>query len=260
MERMDQLIIFFVFLFGLSIGSFLNVCIYRIPRKKSLISPPSFCINCDSKIKFRDNIPVLSYLLLNGKCRNCKEKISRRYPLVELFSGLLTLLIYVKFGNSIDSLIAVLLIYISLIIIYIDLEFLIIPNSLIIIGIAFIFIIQAVFHHYAWLDFLIAGLIGGGFLIFTAALGKILFRKNSLGIGDIKYGVLLGLFLGIQNIVVGLSAAFVIAALISGGGSILSGKKPVGKIPFGPFLSIGAMVSIFFGNEISEIYINWVGL
>jgi len=118
----------FSFIFGAVFGSFLNVCIYRLPREESITFPPSHCTNCNNPIKFYDNIPILSYLILGGKCRNCGMRISPTYPIIELISAVLTLLAVRQFGISIDTLFYIVLIYSLIVITFIDLEHLIIPN------------------------------------------------------------------------------------------------------------------------------------
>lgn len=256
---MDPIIIVFLFLFGCVIGSFLNVCIYRIPREKSIVSPPSACPGCEEKIRPWQNIPIISFLLLKGRCYNCKIKISVKYPLVELLTGLLTLAVYFWFGLSYEGLAALTLLYHLVAVVYIDIEFRIIPDRIIIAGLLTGGIIHVAGSFMAWSEILIGGLIGSGFLLFTFYLGKLLFKKDSVGGGDIKLGFMLGIFLGTQNIIVGLFSSYIFASLIGGGSKILKGKAPVGEIPFGPYLALGSATALFFGDKITAGYFALIG-
>ena len=237
----------------------MNVCIYRIPRGKSIVTPPSACPECDEKIRPWHNIPVVSFLLLKGRCNNCKTKISVRYPLVELLTGFLTVVVYYWFGMNLEGLAALFLLYYLVAVVFIDIDFRIIPDRIILAGLITGVIIHVAGNFMSWKEILVGGLIGSGFLLFTFFLGKLLFKKESVGGGDIKFGFMLGIFLGTQNIIVGLFSSYVFAALIGGGGKILQGRAPTGEIPFGPYLALGSATALFFGDDIAAGYFAWVG-
>lgn len=253
-----------VFLAGLAVGSFLNVCIYRLPRKISVIKPGSHCPSCKTPVKIYDNIPVLSWFILKGRCRNCGEPFSFKYPLVELLTGLLSLLVLLTFGFTLKALSAAVFIYLLIPVVFIDLEHQIIPNGLIITGLVAGLILQVVGYWYVgqrdWLDFVLGIAIGSGFLIFASLLGRLLFKKESMGMGDIKLGLVLGMFLGPRDVTVGLLLAFLYAAVIGGGYLFLKRSDSAGVLPFGPYLALGAVSSLFVGGTIATAYMNWAGL
>jgi len=253
-----------LFIIVLAVGSFLNVCIFRLPRKKSILFPPSSCTFCGNHIRYRDNIPVVSYILLKGKCRDCGDSISIRYPLVELLCGILTLAAWLWFGYSYQTIGVIVLTYILIPVVLIDLEFHIIPNSIIATGLLAGLLIQAfsVFSedYLSWLSFLFGGIIGAGLLLFASIIGKVLFKKESMGMGDIKLALVLGWFLGVQNILVGMFLSFIFAAIIGGGLLLIKGNKPVGVIPFAPYLGLGALTGMYFGDFLSNAYLEWIGI
>jgi len=261
---MEYVIPVWMFIFGLIIGSFLNVCIYRIPRGMSVVSPSSSCTTCGTPVRFYDNIPILSYVLLRGKCRACGGPFSIRYPVVEFVAGLLTLCTWIYFGFSLKMFASVLLVYLLIPVVFIDFEYHIIPNSIIIVGLAGGFVFQLTGKltgtYMGWLDFLGGGLIGSGFLVFAALLGKFLFRKESMGMGDIKLGLVLGLFLGVRDVLVSLFLAFLFAAVLGGGYLLIRREKPAGIIPFGPYLALGSLAGLYFGRDIAQAYFNWIGI
>jgi len=240
---------------GLIIGSFLNVCIYRIPRGLSIVHPGSSCPSCNHKITPLENIPLLSFLWLRGKCRECKEKISWRYPLVEGLTAGLFLMTYLETGLGIELVLNAIFISSLIAIAFIDLDTMIIPNVLLlpglISGITFLFINERVDH--------LIGLISLTILFLGIQFfGKIIFRKDAMGTGDVKLAGVLGFFLGWENGLVAVFLAFFIAAFFF---MILSGSKKMtfGKaVPFGPFLSLGAIVSLFYGDFIIQMYLQLI--
>jgi leader peptidase (prepilin peptidase)/N-methyltransferase len=175
----------FAFVFGLTIGSFLNVCIYRLPLKRSIISPPSACPSCGYRIRFYDNIPVLSYLILWGRCRKCGTHISLIYPAVELATGLISMALLVKYNllNANFPLFFVYLIFISALICigFIDLEHQIIPDVISIPGIIAGLFFSLVINHIPWLDSIIGIIAGGGILYLVAILFEIIVKKEGMG-------------------------------------------------------------------------------
>lgn len=260
-----------IFALGLVIGSFLNVCIYRIPQKNLSIHSPrrSFCPGCRTPIRFYDNIPVLSYLLLRARCRYCDTQISGIYPLVELMTGVLFLFSLYRFGPTLVCLHSCLLISLLIPIAWIDAKGYIIPNSLILVGLVTgtvaTLLIGLTHHPPSYLiDRLIGAVAGGVSMALIAIAGAFLFRKSvadAMGLGDIKLMILIGLFLGgwPHLLVVIMFSAF--TGSIVGLSLIALGKKSGGesKIPYGPFLAIGALLDLFWGSEIWNWYLKLIG-
>jgi len=247
----------FIFISGLLIGSFLNVIIYRIPVNKSIVTPRSSCTDCGHQIAWWENIPVISYLLLGGKCFSCKTKISIQYPIVELLTALLFYQTFKYFGLTLTTLFIVSYLSIIVAITFIDLDHYIIPNGLLI---ATLFPIAGIIFTYT--DRLVFSLFGGlalgiGFL-FIRGLGNIVFKKESMGMGDIKYAACIGLLLGWKVGIVAVALAFVSASIYTI--ALLPFKKlSLGtQVPFGPFLSLGVYGGIFWGTDIINWYLRYL--
>ena len=244
-------------LFGAVIGSFLNVCIYRIPEERSILKPGSACPNCSSTIRFYDNIPVLSYLVLKGKCRSCDQIISPRYPMVELLTAGFTSAAAAVFGITPLGGIYLILIYVLIVITVIDLDHMIIPDTLV--GLGLITGITAILLgaiDIGWKDAFMGAFIFGGFLYVVALVGKIIFKKEAMGMGDVKLGIMMGLFLGWKMSIMSLYVSFLVASFV-GLATLVTGKLKKGdRIPFGPFLAIGTILVMFFGQAILELYIS----
>lgn len=247
---------FLIFIVGLAFGSFANVCIYRLPKGKSIIYPGSFCPNCKKSIKWYDNIPLLSYIILKGKCRYCKEAISPRYFIVELLTGILFFLIYKKFGFS-PSFYIYLLFVLSLIIVgFIDIDTFLISDIIVIpgifLGLFFSFLFPEINNMNTKLEsFLysfLGTLLGAGVLIFLAIFGKIAFKKEAMGGGDIKLLAMIGSFLGWKSIFLSLFFASIFGTLISLILILLKKIKMEDYVPFGPYLGLGAVITIFLKN------------
>ncbi|UCE66434.1 MAG: prepilin peptidase [Candidatus Zixiibacteriota bacterium] len=258
----DPVILILVLLFGISFGSFLNVLIYRLPAKESLVKPPSKCPNCGSKIRLYDNIPVISYMILGGRCRHCNKSISLRYPVIEILSGLLTVYAIYSFGFTLRGIEVVFLSLVFLAIFFIDLDHTIIPDIFtipgIIIGIAVSLLPGSIV---GWKQSLIGMAVGGGAFILVGMLGRIIFKKEALGFGDVKYAAMVGAFLGWKNLILMLIIASFLGSIIGISLIYLSGKK--GKstyIPFGPFLTVGAWISIYFGDYLIKAYLELAGI
>ncbi len=236
------------FILGLVIGSFLNVCIYRIPRGKSIVYPPSSCPSCGMRIKWYDNIPVLSYIVLKGRCRYCKSRISPIYPLVELLTAVYSLLVYLKFGITLNTAFYLIFGYILIVASFIDFFHYIIPDSLTL-SLAFVGIVYGLFNHE--LIHSIIGLVFGFVLLYiVAVLGKAIFKKEAMGGGDIKLLAALGTFVGVKGVLFTLFVAsffgsFVGIVLIASGNAKMSQR-----LPFGPYLSLSAIIYIFVGAEL----------
>ena len=244
-------------LFGAVIGSFLNVCIYRIPEERSILKPGSACPNCSSPIRFYDNIPVLSYLVLKGKCRSCDQSISIRYLLVELLTSGFSATVAAVFGMTSLGVVYLVLIYILIVITVIDLYHMIIPDILV--GLGLITGITAIFLgviDIGWKDAFIGALFFGGFLYVVGLVGKILFKKEAMGMGDVKLGIMMGFFLGWKMSIMSLYVSFLVASFV-GLATLVAGKLKKGdRIPFGPFLAIGTILVMFFGQAMLEFYIS----
>lgn len=240
---------------GASIGSFLNVCIARIPEKKSIVSPPSSCPKCGQGIKFYDNIPLLSYILLRGRCRQCKTSISMRYPLVELLTAILSVLLMMRFGPSISYLIYFCLVSALLTITFIDLDHRIIPDVISLPFIPLGFLASFLLIQVTWLDSLLGILVGGGSLLLVAVIYEKLTGHEGMGGGDIKLLAMLGAFLGWEGVLFTIMASSLLGTIIGGGGMLISGKGRRFAIPFGPFLSLGAVLYMLWGNLLIGWYL-----
>jgi|YelNatPaOPRAMG01_1025707.scaffolds.fasta_scaffold148624_1 leader peptidase (prepilin peptidase)/N-methyltransferase len=247
---------FIIFILGLIFGSFANVCIYRLPKGKSIITPGSFCPNCNKNIKWFDNIPVLSYIFLKGKCRYCKKPISPRYLIVELLTGILFFLMYKKFGISISTLIYIFLTLCLIIISFIDIDTFLISDVIVIpgilIGLFLSFLFPQIHNMERIQGFLYSFegiLLGGGILIFLGIVGKLLFKKDAMGGGDVKLLGMIGAFLGWKPVFLTLFFGSLFGTLISLTLILLGKRKIDDYVPFGPYLALGALISIFLkGN------------
>jgi len=244
----------FSLLFGLTLGSFLNVCIHRIPLKKSIVHPPSSCPKCGQKIRFYDNIPVISYLFLLGRCRNCKTPISPRYPVVEIITGLLSAALFLKYGLDYRYFIFLAFSAALVIISFIDLQHKIIPDIIslpgIIIGLAF----SMIFHHISWLESVIGVLAGGGSLFLVAVVFEKLTGREGMGGGDVKLLAMIGAWMGWKALPLIILISSLTGTIIGGGSLLLASRGLQTKIPFGPFLVLGTLIYLFFGNELLSWY------
>ena len=240
-----------VFILGLVLGSFANVCIYRMPRDLSVVKPNSHCTNCNKFIKWYDNIPVISYIILRGKCRNCGSKISLIYPAVELICGLLFLSMYFLFGFTYILAPFCMFVFSLLVITVIDFDFQIIPDEisffLIILGLLISFLnpILGDTVPQRILNSFLGFLTGGGSLLIVAIIGKWIFGKDAMGGGDIKIMAGVGAFIGWDKV---LFAIFIACFLGSIVGIFMMLSKKIGKrqeIPFGPYLAISSFAVLF---------------
>lgn len=238
----------FVFTFGLLIGSFCNVCIYRLPNNKSVVFPGSHCTNCNSPVRSWDNIPVLSYIFLGAKCRTCKASISIIYPLIEILTAALITWAYVRFGLTLEFLIYFIVLPTLVVITAIDLEHKIIPDLITLPGIVFGFI--AGYYLVGIWDSLFGFLLGGGLFFFLAVVSK-----GGMGGGDIKYIAAAGALLGWQNVLLIIFVGAFLGSVIGGILMIAKISNRKSQIPFGPFLAIGTCIAIFFGDQIIQLYI-----
>ena len=243
-----------ILIIGLCIGSFLNVCIYRIPREESIAFPPSHCTSCGYELKAVDLIPVISYLFLKGKCRKCGEKISINYPLVELLNGVLYLLIFLKFGLSLSFVFYSLLTSLLIVISYIDLDSKYIYSSTTILGVvlAAIYIVVGLYtKDISISNNVLGGAIGYGIIYLIVVITK------GMGQGDAEVAGVCGLFIGIKGILVCLFIAVVLGGLVAAIILIFKLKEKKSEIAFSPYISIGSIVYILLGKEILSLYLNF---
>ncbi|MDP3285329.1 MAG: prepilin peptidase [Desulfobacterales bacterium] len=244
-----------VFIFGLCIGSFMNVCIYRIPLSKSIVTPRSMCPGCNRLISAYDNIPVISYILLKGKCRNCGIPISLRYPIVETISGLTALAVFMRFGISAEGLIYFVFISALLVITFIDIDHRIIPDTISLPGIPIGFLLASLVLPSMNYKTSLAGILtGGGSLLAVAWIYSLITKKEGMGGGDIKLLAMIGAFTGWKGVLFTIFVASA-AGTLAGIAVMFKTKKDMKlAVPFGPFLSIGAILYIFFGTDIISWY------
>lgn len=236
---------------GLVIGSFLNVCIYRIPKEESIAFPPSHCAKCQHNLSPIDLVPVVSYIFLKGRCKYCNEKISIRYPLIESFNAILYLIVYLKFGLTLIALKYCILVSILIVIGMIDYDTQFVFTSTTIFGgiIAGIFIvIQAIVYKGGIVDLISGGIIG--FII----IGLIVVVTKGMGEGDIEIATVCGLFLGVKGILLGLFLGIVIGGIVGIIILSLKLKKAKEKIAFGPCIAIGSLISMLWGSEMLKFY------
>ena len=243
-----------IFLFGLAIGSFTNVLIYRLPREESIVFPGSHCPNCDHELKWYDNIPLISYFFLKGKCRYCKEKISIRYPLLEFLNGIIYLSFFITYGFTLEFIYLSLLTSFLISITIIDLKHLIIPDSLVVsvLGLNILYKIGNYFMYgipFEFLDSLFGLLAGAGLFLLI-----LLISRGGMGGGDVTLVGALGFSLGLKNTVLMILLSFIIGAVISLILLAFKIKSMKDPIPFGPFIIIAFYLSYFFSDIIISFY------
>jgi len=246
---------FFIFLIGISIGSFLNVCIYRIPQEESLI-PSSHCKECGYNLKVKELVPIFSYIFLRGKCRGCGKKISAQYPLIELINGALYLLLYIRFGFTLlfikYAIIGSILMVLALIDYNTQYVYSIVSWSAIIVSVIFVFI--HFFSKENVLSYMIAAIVGvivfGGVNLFS----KIIYKKQGLGGGDVEVILSIALTLGISKFILSFFLSVTIGAIVCVVALLFKKIERGDYVPFVPFLAIGTFITMFFGEEIIRIY------
>jgi leader peptidase (prepilin peptidase)/N-methyltransferase len=243
-----------VALFGLAIGSFLNVVIARVPAGRSLVRPGSACPGCSALLKWYDNIPVLSFLVLRGRCRACGMTISWRYPIVEMVTAVVLVLAYVALGPSADFAVAVVLLAALIAITGIDLQHQLIPDAITLPGILVGLLLNLATGRISWVESVIGILVGGG--LFVAI---ILVSRGGMGGGDLKLGAMLGAFLGWKALLFALFVAIVLGGVV---GTVLlvtglRGRKD--PVPFGPFLAAGGAMALFWGERVFDWWVGGLG-
>lgn len=260
---MEIFIILLLFVLGLVMGSFYNVVIFRVPEGKSIVKPRSACGSCGTVLKTWDLIPVFSFLFLKGKCRYCKAKISAQYPLVELLTGFLFVVLYLKFGLTVELFFSAFLMSVLLNVFFIDLKHQIIPNGLVLTGliggIAF-FVLRfwykdAILDGAAWYSPLLGMLVTSGFLFLVALLGKVIYKGDAMGMGDVKIFMPIGLFLGFKLGIIALFFSVLIGGLTGLFLILTKLKDRKSQIPFGPFIVAGSFLALLFGQEVLTWYL-----
>ncbi len=255
-----------VFVIGSVVGSFMNVCIYRLPRKLSIVFPPSSCPRCGSRIPWYDNIPLFGFLLLGGKCRFCKESISVRYPMVEFLAGLLAVLLFFKFQVSATFFAMFLFCAALLVVTFIDLEHRIIPDEISLPGIVAGFLLSFFIANLyrpeevlGWQESLLGIVAGGGSLLLVAYGYQLVARKEGMGGGDIKLLAMMGAFLGWRAVPFIIFLSSLAGSAVGISLMLARGKDSRLSIPFGPFLAFGAFMFVFFGRQIIGWYLGLGG-
>ena len=252
---MNVALAFFVVPPALAVGSFLNVVAARLPEGRSLVHPPSACGSCGTQIAWRDNVPVVSYLLLRGQCRSCGTRIGARYLAVELLTAFLVAACFLRFGLTADAFVAAFFCSALVVLSAIDVERRILPDKIVLPSAALVLAAQLVLHPSQWLEWILAPLGAAAFL-FAALLAY----PKGMGMGDVKLCLLLGAMLGklvVVGLMIGMVAAFVPAVFLLARHGSAARKM---AIPFGPFLAFGAIVALFFGDAILDAYLSGSGL
>lgn len=243
-----------LFVVGLIIGSFLNVCILRIPYGESVIRPGSRCLQCKTPIFWFDNVPLLSFIRLGARCRWCRGKISWRYPLVECLNGVSYLGIVYKFGWTRNALVYALVLSLLLVVTMIDLDHFVIPDVITLPGLVIGFFTAAFILPVGWTDSLLGIALGGGILWMLAAISPYLFGKDGMGGGDIKFLAMIGAFLGWQHVCMTLFLASCAGAMVGIGLMVFHDVERGQYLPFAPFLTAGAVAALFFYQELLGMY------
>jgi len=238
-----------IFVFGMAIGSFANVCIYRLPKKESVVFPVSHCTACSTPVRPFDNIPVISYLILGGKCRDCKEGISVIYPIIEAITALLLLAGFIKFGLTFDFLVYAVVAPALVIITAIDIEHQIIPDVITLPGI--ILGLAAGSYTIGYIDSFWGFLLGGGLFYLLAVLSN-----GGMGGGDIKYIASAGALVGWQQVLLIIFIGAFLGSLVGLFQIAMQKKSRKSLIPFGPFLAAATLITLFYGNLLIKLYID----
>lgn len=242
--------------YGLIIGSFLNVCIYRIPRGESIAWPGSHCPACNHSLSWYDNIPLFSYLILRGKCRYCKNNISGQYPVVESLNAVIYIIMYTKFGFGVDFIFYSLISSVLLAILFIDLKEMIIPDSLVL-GILVLSVIHKTVNYFLYsipldlFDSIIGLLVAGGLFLII-----VIVSRGGMGGGDVTLIAALGFILGVKYILLNIFLSFVLGAIISIILLAVKIKTRKDPIPFGPFIALGFFITVLWGQDIINLYFN----
>ncbi len=243
---------------GLVVGSYLNVLIYRLPRAKPTVASRSRCPFCGGAIRALDNIPLLSFVLLRGRCRRCGGPISWRYPLIEALTAALFVLCLLRFGLGAEGLIAVLFACLMLLLAAIDLEHFLLPDKITLPGIAAGLALQPWIVRVGWLEALIGTLAGAGTLILLINFWYWLRGEEGMGMGDVNMMAMVGAFLGWKGALTALLISALSGALV-GTGLLVTGRIGLrSRLPFGVFLALGGLVALFLGDRLVDNYLRFL--
>jgi leader peptidase (prepilin peptidase)/N-methyltransferase len=251
---LQLLVALYVALFGLIVGSYLNVVVYRLPLGLSTVRPRSRCPGCGSLIRARDNVPVLSFLVLRGRCRTCGTPISWRYPLVEATAGALFVACLLRFGLAPQFLVAVVFACLMLVLGLIDYDHMILPDRITLPGIAVGLATQLAAPLAGLIPAVIGTLLGAGILLAVWALWWVVRREEGMGLGDVKMLALAGAFLGWSGVLVTLFFAALTGSVVGLALMRWGSLDMRSKLPFGVFLALGGVVALFFGDALVSWY------
>lgn len=242
-------------IFGAIVGSFLNVCIHRLPKEESIVKPGSHCPKCRRPIRYYDNIPVLSYLILGGKCRYCQASISIQYPIVEAITALSSFFLFITFGVSLSFFYYFWFVAALIAITVIDLHYQIIPDVISLPGIVIGLLGSLIIPQITFWTSLIGMIAGGGSLFLVATVYQWLFKREGMGGGDVKLLAMIGAFLGWKAVILTILLSSFIGSIIGITVMLIKGKDFKYAIPFGPFLALGAVISLFWGENLIRWYL-----
>ncbi|HEX2926794.1 MAG TPA: prepilin peptidase [Ruminiclostridium sp.] len=262
---MQTLTTFYILILGLVTGCFLNVCIYRIPQKQSIVRPPSHCTNCGATLRPLDLVPVFSFIFLRGRCRYCGEKVSARYPIVEGLTAIIFVVLYFRYSLTAEFAATVFLSCILICVAFIDAEYRIIPNGFIAAGLIGgiglfvynLFFTVDMFGDRGWYNPILGFLVGTSFLLLVSLIGTLVFKTDdAMGMGDVKLLAVIGLFLGWRLTIVSLMLSVFSAAIGCLFLVIFKGKNRKSVIPFGPFIAAGTFTTFIFGWNLLYQYVS----
>jgi leader peptidase (prepilin peptidase) / N-methyltransferase len=236
-------------LLGLVVGSFLNVVIYRLPRRESLVRPGSHCPTCGTQIRPYDNIPIVSWVILRGRCRTCGSRISVRYPLIDAITGAAFVLAFWRFGLDWPLLIAWAFVAAMVAVAFIDYDHMIIPNKIVLPGALLGLMASVAIHPQRWWVYVVGSLGAAAFMFLLALLWP-----GGMGPGDIKLALFMGAVLG-AYVMVALFAAFLLGSLVGLFMLLVQKRSRKEKIPFGPYLALGAILAAFIGETLLNSYL-----
>lgn len=250
-----MLYLILIFIFGLIIGSFLNVCIYRIPLKKSIAWPPSHCTACENRLRTWHLVPIISWLVLRGKCGHCAAKISWRYPLVEMVTGFLYVYLYKLQGFTPILFESMFFVSLLLVISFIDIDHKIIPNILVILGIIVGLILGLLLRPDTLLFMVLGLLVGAGLLLAIAIISN-----GGMGGGDVKMAGMLGIYVGWQGVLTAIFVASLLGAIFGICYMLVTGKGRKSTVPFGPFLAVGGLLVYLHSEDLFNWYLRIMGM
>ena len=255
----------FVFVLGAAVGSFLNVVIYRLPAGLSLLHPPSRCPTCKTRLKPYDNVPVLGWLWLRGRCRYCRGRVALRYPLVEFFTGVLFLSVFSQFGLSLETVGYWLFVSLLLALALIDFDTLTLPNGPMVMGVVAGWMWQGGLGYVATgtmagtisavMASIAASLLGLWLISLTRIFGSLALNADAMGGADSKLAAMLGAWLGWSGLLLSIFLAALLGTVLGGVGLLLRRVKQGQPVPFGPFLALGAVLTVFYGPRLINAYL-----